>query len=329
MNTEKFLLDDTFLAWFFQSDLTEWERWESRRKADPDLAVQMDEAGKVIEAILAGNVDVSVSQQAIAHTKLKSRIQQWEQSRTQVNRSQPAARRFLWSTVAASVSLIAVMAYWLSSSNVEKSYVGGSAGSQRVELPDGSLVNLNAGASLRTRFEKGKDREVWLEGEGYFVVSKQEAGTKFIVHTEGLDVEVFGTQFNVKGGIAKTEVVLEEGSVQVSRPEDNSTRILMEPGEMAEFNRVSGEVTKRDVKTRMYTSWKEGKVVFENAGVEEISKVLLDRYGMKVEAEDGVKLGEFNGIFPSDDPKIVLTALEKTYPRRIVVVEGGIVIKKE
>ena len=43
----------------------------------------------------------------------------------------------------------------------------------QVELPDGTLVTLNAGSKLhyQTTFGQGT-REVWLEGEGYFKVVK-------------------------------------------------------------------------------------------------------------------------------------------------------------
>ena len=41
-------------------------------------------------------------------------------------------------------------------------------------------------------------REVWLEGEAYFEVEKNlSAAVKFTVHTNGPDVEVVGTHFNV------------------------------------------------------------------------------------------------------------------------------------
>lgn len=328
MNAEDLLLDDSFLAWYFKSDQAEWERWELLRNDNPILTGQMDEAARVIEAIVAGHVVVSVSQQAAANARLKSRIQEWERSNSKPLRVYTGRRKFLWGAVAASVSLVAILGYWMGQGAGESKYIAEKGQTKRVELPDGSVVKLNGGSTLKTRFEDGEDREVWLTGEGYFEVSKHGDGRKFVVHTEDLDVVVLGTQFNVKGASGKTEVVLEEGKVQVGRSDDKAERIIMEPGEIAEYSKASGKLTKRDVNTKIYTSWREGKIVFENAGIAEIERVFQDVFGIKVEMEEGAELGEFNGVFPLDDPSLVVTALEKAYPGRIIQSESTIKVKK-
>lgn len=64
-------------------------------------------------------------------------------------------------------------------------------------LADGSKVYLNSGSSLVYPVVFAKDkREVYLDGEGYFEVSK-EARRKFIVQTSCKAIEVLGTKFNV------------------------------------------------------------------------------------------------------------------------------------
>lgn len=82
-------------------------------------------------------------------------------------------------------------------------------GEQRVvELPDHSVVSLNANSTLRFRNDWSQAntlREVWLDGEAFFSVQKQEGAAgpaKFIVHTNDLDVEVLGTRFNVSNRMA-------------------------------------------------------------------------------------------------------------------------------
>ncbi len=330
MTPEDFLLDDGFLAWYFRSDEEHWKRWEELRKKDPVLEGQMAEAGKIIDAIISGSVKVDASRQTAARVRLMSRIQAWEDRQRSLTVSSGATgrRRFLWGGLAASVALLVTLAYWVLTGADKSQYYTESGSTRRIELPDGSVVDLNGSSSMKTHFVKGKDREVWLDGEAYFKVARMTSGDKFIVHTGDLDVEVLGTEFNVRGNAERTEVVLESGKVQLSVAEAPAGKVVMQPGELAEFSKTSRTIVKRDVNTKIYTSWKEGKVIFENAGVEEIAEVLRDRYDLRVEVEPGAVLGEFNGIFPSDDPEIVLTALQKTYAGRIVKTEKNVMIKK-
>ncbi len=315
-------MDDSFLAWYFRSDEKHWNHWEELRKKDPMLRGQMEEAGKMIDVIISGGVEVAPSRQVAARVRLMSRIQAWEEK-------EGGRRRLLWRSVAAaSVVLLIALAYWVVTGTDKSQFYAESGSTRRIELPDGSVVDLNGSSSMKTRFADGKDREVWLDGEAYFKVARMESGRKFIVHTGDLDVEVLGTEFNVRGNAERTEVVLESGKVRLSVAEASTGKVIMQPGELAEFSRSSRTITKRDVNTKIYTSWKEGKVIFENAGVEEIAEALRDRYGLQVEVEAGAVLGEFNGVFPSDDPGIVLTALEKTYAGRIMKKENSIMIKK-
>ena len=66
-------------------------------------------------------------------------------------------------------------------------------GEYQLILADGSKVYLNSESRLRfpTHFE-GKERRVYLEGEGYFKVAK-DAAKPFIVETKEVNVRVLGT----------------------------------------------------------------------------------------------------------------------------------------
>ncbi len=59
--------------------------------------------------------------------------------------------------------------------------------------------------------------EVWLDGEGYFSIRRNPQGPhrSFIVHTSEGNVEVLGTKFNVNTRDQQTNVVLEEGRINL------------------------------------------------------------------------------------------------------------------
>src|SRR3546814_2436829 len=84
-----------------------------------------------------------------------------------------------------------------------------------------SLVYLNANSRLY--FEKSLlgsfSREVRLEGEAFFKVEKDsgvDGYRKFLVHTNGMAVEVLGTTFNVRARHSVSSVTLQTGKVLVN-----------------------------------------------------------------------------------------------------------------
>ena len=89
-------------------------------------------------------------------------------------------------------------------------------------LSDGTKVHLNAMTSLRfpVTFDNGP-RKVELEGEAYFEVCK--TGQPFIVCTQGMQVEVLGTTFNISAYPQEEyQTTLVNGSVKVNG-ENHST----------------------------------------------------------------------------------------------------------
>lgn len=133
-----------------------------------------------------------------------------------------------------------------------------------VVLPDGSKVHLNAMSSIRYPVTfQGDKREVTLVGEGFFEVVKNSA-KPFIVHTEGQDVEVLGTTFNINTYDAKKGVktTLVEGKVSITLP--NKTSMILHPGEQA---LAKDMITVRHVNVEEITAWKEGKFVFNNTSL--------------------------------------------------------------
>ena len=83
-----------------------------------------------------------------------------------------------------------------------------------MKLPDGSIVWLNADSKLSySESFSRKNRNVQLEGEGYFEVEHGEH--PFVVQTDSAQIKVLGTKFNVKnyGDENYIKVSLLEGSI--------------------------------------------------------------------------------------------------------------------
>ena len=82
----------------------------------------------------------------------------------------------------------------------------------KMKLPDGSIVWLNADSKLSySESFSRKNRNVQLEGEGYFEVAHGEH--PFVVQTDSAQIKVLGTKFNVKNYAANINTVENKGAV--------------------------------------------------------------------------------------------------------------------
>jgi transmembrane sensor len=84
-------------------------------------------------------------------------------------------------------------------------------------LPDGSTVELNAGAEIAVEFSPGRRGVRLVRGEALFAVAKSPA-RPFVVSAEGVEVRAVGTAFSVRLGAAAVDVVVTEGRVAVAPP---------------------------------------------------------------------------------------------------------------
>jgi ferric-dicitrate binding protein FerR (iron transport regulator) len=112
-------------------------------------------------------------------------------------------------------------------------------------LPDGTKVWLNSGSKLSySGTFKGPKREVYLEGEAYFDVTK-DAAHPFIVHTSAIDIRVLGTAFNVKAynNEPTIEATLIHGLIEVTKlNKPNEPKVILKPHEKLIFDRFADKI---------------------------------------------------------------------------------------
>lgn len=186
-----------------------------------------------------------------------------------------------------------------------------------VTLQDGTVVMLNSGSSLvyPNSFEGMDQRVVLLNGEAFFEVTKNPE-QPFIVQTENMYTQVFGTVFNVSAyqGDGSEEVVLVEGSVGVGRSNLNDPRQLqmMEPSQKLTKSAVTDNgFVIENVDVAPYISWTKGILAFENEAMTKIIKRLERQYNIQI-VNQNETLGErrFTGMFDVEDIDHVLRTIQ-------------------
>jgi transmembrane sensor len=130
--------------------------------------------------------------------------------------------RVVVSTFALAASLVVAAMWWQRSSSIPDEAIASSEISavahayERRVLPDGSIIELNAGASIEVRLSAWERHVTLRHGEALFTVSRDSA-RPFIVRANGVDVRALGTAFNVRLGPRAVEVLVTEGRVKVAR----------------------------------------------------------------------------------------------------------------
>lgn len=152
-------------------------------------------------------------------------------------------------------------------------------GEYALVLNDGTRVHLNSMSSLRFPVTFEGRREVELTGEAYFEVS--HTGQPFVVHTQGMRIEVLGTVFNISAYPGEEyQATLVSGSVKVDAGEGGS--LILKPSQQASFTPGSGDIRVHTVDTAFYTSWVKGKINFKDRRLEDIMKTLSRWYSIEV-----------------------------------------------
>lgn len=184
-------------------------------------------------------------------------------------------------------------------------------GKSKFSLPDGSLVWLNSGSKLSYPSNFKGQRSIQLEGEAYFDVIKSRK--PFIVSTAYGEIEVLGTSFNVKAYTDDDfQTTLVAGAVNLRV--GAGTSITLKPGEQA-FVNENNRLEIQTVETEIFTSWKDGKLIFYREPFEKVAKRMERWYNVKIEVDnDEIKNLWFTGTIEMETLSEVMELIRRSMP---------------
>lgn len=206
----------------------------------------------------------------------------------------------------------------------------------KLKLSDGTLIHINAESSLTypVNFRNGIQRQVTLEGEAFFEVAK--GIDPFIVITGNLNTEVLGTSFNVSSfnGTSKTEVVLVEGSVELTakgKDKTSQTTNVLEPGFKGTFISSSDGIKISEVDVTLFTSWTNGVLIFNNSSFDEVMTKLSRYYDVTfINNNQNLSKEKFNARinFEKENISKVMSYFKKVHPMDYEIEGKKILIKQ-
>lgn len=194
-----------------------------------------------------------------------------------------------------------------------------------VLLPDKSKVWLNAASVLTfpIRLKENERRVVKLDGEAYFEIAKDKKHP-FIVESNGQQVVVLGTHFNVNSyrnePFVKTTLL--EGSTKIIS--DNGSERILKPGQQSVLQGHKLDVNEVDIDEAI--AWKNGDFVFNEEELTSIMRKLERWYNIDVEYQNAsIGNKRFGGtISKFSNVSDVLRMLELTRGYILKLKEGGL-----
>jgi transmembrane sensor len=170
-----------------------------------------------------------------------------------------------------------------------------------LKLADGTKVWLNSETQLKfpVAFVDGETRQIeLLYGEAYFEVSPstQHKGSRFKVKTQEQNIEVIGTEFNVKAYKDETNIytTLVHGKVAIS---NTSTTQFLVPNQQSKLDLKNNSITITPIDVYSEVAWKKGLFAFKKMSLNDIMKVLSRWYDVDVEfAKKDLGKVKFNGV---------------------------------
>lgn len=166
-----------------------------------------------------------------------------------------------------------------------------SGKANKITLPDGSLVVLNAASrfSYPVHFNQS-ERLVYLDGEAYFQIAGDSL-KPFQVRSGKQTIHVLGTTFNVRSYQEEpySIMTLVSGSISLETFNEQDERVshmLLHPNQEAVSDHQSGTISLRTVDPAFTYAWMKGEYKFRDEPLATIIRKLENYYDVTIHLKD-------------------------------------------
>lgn len=241
-----------------------------------------------------------------------------------------AAPPRLWRRVGyAALALAACFAFvfgpslqlWLASD-----YSTGTAELRTLTLEDGSVVALDAGSAVATRFSGARREVVLLAGRAFFEVVPA-ADRPFVVVAEDVTVTVTGTAFDVARAGETVSVAVQSGTVEVAGGRNQGVAATLTRGQRVEIDRTSQQVSRSEIAPADVAAWREHRLVVDKATIAEIAEELGRHHaGFVVLSSRALGERRVSGVFDLRRPVEALQAAVRTHGGSVTAITPYLIV---
>jgi transmembrane sensor len=228
----------------------------------------------------------------------------------------PSKKLTQWvSGFAVAASVLLAIALWLPSSPDQQQgvrYHSELAQTRQIHLPEGSLVTLGADSQIELRLSERQRRVILLRGEAFFEVTK-DVRRPFIVDSQGTQVSVLGTRFNVNQLDRQSKVSVQSGLVAVTHL-SSQKQVELAPGERV-VSHLDGlaPVSRQDANKS--GAWREGLRLYFDTPLNDVVAD-FNRYSKRPLELASAEMGKLSltAVFPTDNIDKMVQSLSNVLP---------------
>jgi transmembrane sensor len=256
----------------------------------------------------------------------------WQDLKTKL----PAKQRVfhIWQKaagIAATVVLIISLGWWLYPASEKPAtqlltYTVPNGQRKLITLPDSTQIWINAGSLIKVPAE-GTEREIYLEGEGFFEVRK-DPFHPFIVHTPEATVHVLGTSFNIEAyQQAPVAVTVATGKVQFFSKGGES--VILTQNQRAVW--LAGKFQSTEAEASRYIAWRQGILQFHDEPLLKVIATLERKFNVSIKVSREFKKDQYcTAKFAAGESlDNILESLQHIYGLTITKKEGIIHIQSK
>ena len=237
---------------------------------------------------------------------VNAKIDAIEEAETKVVQMPWLRRNYRYvSSAAAAVVVILFLGFFLSKPFNTVTVAYNEAQPEMVyQLPDGSSFSFDGDGTISYPKQFADDnRSVKFEGKARFDIAK-DASRPFVIHCDGLDVEVLGTSFMLEANNEKHVVDLYSGAVRMTSLDKKGherSHIDLMPTERGVYT-ADGEL-----KLMTYPEVKEEELavnhvlVFDNESLSKIVEALEYLYKVKINLDEGCASKKLTARFSDEE----------------------------
>jgi transmembrane sensor len=323
---EDLITDESFINYVEGSNEQAVLLWQKLILTYPQISKNVEEA-KMLYLLLA--LKRSNDEKAFELDRLKLVIDQKSKAEIDKVVVRKSNQKSYWLAIAASVLVFMglyvtfikfrtpaeIIAFGASQEYYEVAAQTNYGERKLINLLDGSSVILNGASVLSIAKDYNKENRVLkINGEAFFEVAKDKS-RPFIVISGNSITTALGTSFKVKNynGRPDMSIMLSTGKVsvkEISNNEEITKEMLLLPGEVVRIYDYKAS-EKTQFEEQELNNWKDGKLSFSMANMNEVKEKLYDMYGVSVVATNlpSNKNLAFTGSFQQENLKSVLEAI--------------------
>lgn len=153
-------------------------------------------------------------------------------------------------------------------------------------LSDSTEVWLNSGSEFKYTSDYGtKNRDVYLKGEAYFNVRKNQQ-LPFLVKTDSVSVRVYGTKFSIRNysDMETVKIALQEGKIALNLESEND-QLFVKPEEEIIYRKGQSGYSKKHIDIHNVADWRNGILRFDMEPLSDIIQTLKRQYNVDIQME--------------------------------------------